>query len=219
MSVQNGFCWALAICTSVFAQSLATAAAEQAERAPAWMGSEAVVANLGPEPARGLERAGNEPAIRGNPLWSLPLGSLSATRDRPLFSPSRRPVPTPVVAAPYVPPPAPPPPPPREPDPPPVTLVGTLTGDGQGIAIFIKPNDKTPLRLRIGEDTEGWVLRAVRRREVIFESNGRTATLSLPIPEPPLMMDGDGNVIAPKGGARPTTNRASPRNAGPITVQ
>jgi hypothetical protein len=38
----------------------------------------------------------------GNPLWAIPLSLLTATRDRPLFSVSRRP---PVVAAPTVAPP------------------------------------------------------------------------------------------------------------------
>ena len=43
----------------------------------------------------------------GNPLWTIPLSQLAVTRDRPVFSPSRRP-PAPVAAAPiYVPPPAP----------------------------------------------------------------------------------------------------------------
>ncbi len=41
--------------------------------------------------------AGAERAIRGNPLWSIPLRELNATRDRPLFTPSRR-APAPVVA-------------------------------------------------------------------------------------------------------------------------
>src|SRR4051812_6964105 len=37
----------------------------------------------------------NEP--RGNPLWAIPLKSLSVTRERPLFTPLRR-VPAPAVA-------------------------------------------------------------------------------------------------------------------------
>src|SRR5215813_8008992 len=39
---------------------------------------------------------------RGNPLWSIPVKTLAATRDRPIFSPSRRPPPAPVIAAPQV---------------------------------------------------------------------------------------------------------------------
>src|SRR5436305_14128512 len=55
----------------------------------------------------------------GNPLWAIPLSALTATRERPLFLPSRRaPAPavagTPVVAAP-----PPSPAPPAQPAPPP----------------------------------------------------------------------------------------------------
>src|ERR1700756_873862 len=39
----------------------------------------------------------------GNPLWGIPLRVLTATRERPLFSPSRRPPAPPAVAAPVVP--------------------------------------------------------------------------------------------------------------------
>src|SRR5436853_7887547 len=53
----------------------------------------------------------------GNPLWAIPLSSLTATRERPIFLPSRR-APAPAVAgtAVVV---APPPPPSTEPDQPP----------------------------------------------------------------------------------------------------
>lgn len=37
----------------------------------------------------------------GNPLWAVPLKSLSVTRERPLFSPSRRAPAPPVLAAAY----------------------------------------------------------------------------------------------------------------------
>jgi hypothetical protein len=82
-------------------------------------------------PAAPTKRVGpvtREPGKGGNPLWSLPLSSLSVTRERPIFSPSRRPPPPPAVAAPYVPPvsQSQPPSKPPEPDHPPLTLVGTL---------------------------------------------------------------------------------------------
>ena len=70
----------------------------------------------------------------GNPLWAIPISKLSATRDRPLFSASRRPR-TPTVAA------APAPTPtvavqPPAPETPPFTLVGTIIGENSRIAIF-----------------------------------------------------------------------------------
>ena len=52
------------------------------------------------------------PAVSANPLWAIPMSSLAATRNRPLFTPSRRP-PAPVVA--NAPPPLRPPPPPPPP--------------------------------------------------------------------------------------------------------
>src|SRR6516165_2807674 len=39
--------------------------------------------------------------LSGNPLWAVPLRSLSVTSERPIFSPSRRPPIPPVVAVAY----------------------------------------------------------------------------------------------------------------------
>jgi hypothetical protein len=134
-------------------------------------------------PAKSAERSvpvASEPTQGGNPLWSLPLGSLSVTRDRPIFSPSRRPPPPPVVAAPYVPPPSPPPPEgPPEPDHPLLTLLGALAGESQGVGIFLNETDKTTLRLRTGEGHQGWVLTSIRGGEATFVKGERTATLAL----------------------------------------
>src|SRR5881396_2769728 len=79
--------------------------------------------------ARGANPPGAAPRVdrsdpSGNPLWAIPLSALTATRERPLFLPSRRaPAPavanTPVVAAP-------PPPSPAQPEQPPLTLVGAI---------------------------------------------------------------------------------------------
>ena len=72
--------------------------------------------------------------MTGNPLWGIPLKSLSATRERPIFLPSRRP-PAPAVAAAPAQPPK-PPPPPAEPERPALRLLGIVTGtsDGSGTA-------------------------------------------------------------------------------------
>ena len=66
-----------------------------------------VRADLGPTPrvkSGELDRA----PPSGNPLWAIPIKDLSETRDRPIFTPSRRPPPPPVVEKPYTPPPPPP---------------------------------------------------------------------------------------------------------------
>ena len=69
--------------------------------------------------------------LSANPLWGIPLKTLSNTRDRPVFSPSRRPPPV-AVAEPEV---SKPLPPPRKVavEPPPLSLVGTITGELRNI--------------------------------------------------------------------------------------
>jgi hypothetical protein len=121
-----------------------------------------------------------ERPLSANPLWAIPLTRLSGTRDRPIFSPSRRP-PPPVVAAD---PPAPPPPPPRKKDvqPPSLSLVGTIASDEGSFGIFLDQSSKQALRLKIGEDYEGWKLRTVRGREATMEKDQQAAVLTLPLP-------------------------------------
>lgn len=181
---------------------------------------------VGPASSVARER----PPIRGNPLWAVPLGSLSVTRERPIFSPSRRPPPPAVVAAPYVPPAAPPPPKPAEPDHPLLTLVGTVVGETEGIGVFFDQTTKTVIRLRTGQDFTGWILRSIQGREARFEKAHRTATLDLPPPgaeqagQPPISrpavaqagdtwMDGDGQMTRP-----PPTRTSQPVAAPPLTA-
>jgi general secretion pathway protein N len=126
--------------------------------------------------------AGAERVPSGNPLWAIPLRQLSATRERPLFAPSRRP-PPPVVAYQLASVPPPPPPKPAEPEKPRLSLVGTVAGGAEGIGVFIDPATRSVLRLKMGEGHDGWVLRAVRRREATLEKGRQTAVLTLPPPE------------------------------------
>jgi hypothetical protein len=116
----------------------------------------------------------------GNPLWAIPISKLSATRDRPLFSASRRPR-TPTVAAAPAPtqtiaaqPPA--------PAPPPFTLVGTIIGENSRIAIFFNEALKTATGVKEGDSDSGWILRSVDPRSAILDGSGRTVTLDLPEP-------------------------------------
>ena len=131
-----------------------------------------IVAPQQPQPAR------PERTPSANPLWEIPLASLSNTRERPIFSPSRRPPPPAVAAT----------PPAREPPPrprverPELALVGTIGGDDESFGIFVDQNTKAALRLRIGEDYQGWKLRSVQGRQVILERDKQTAILSLPQP-------------------------------------
>ncbi len=123
----------------------------------------------------------SERALSSNPLWEVSLESLSSTRERPVFSPSRRP-PPPAVA--HVPPPkeAPPPPKPPRVERPQLSLVGTVTGDEESFGIFVEQTTKVALRLKLGEDYHGWKLQAVQGREVTLEHDQQTAILTLPEP-------------------------------------
>jgi general secretion pathway protein N len=119
----------------------------------------------------------------GNPLWAIPLGELSETQARPLFSPSRRPPALPVVAAVATPPPVPATPPRREPDHPRLTLLGTIVSEAVEIGVFVDETSQDMIRLKAGEVHDGWTLSSVVGRAAFFQKEGyRAATLSLPPP-------------------------------------
>ena len=119
--------------------------------------------------------------LSANPLWGIPLTTLSNTRDRPVFSPSRRPPPA-VVAEPEVSKPAPPPPRRIATEPPPLSLVGTISGDDESFGIFLDQSNKTALRLKIGDDFQGWKLRTIKGRGATMEKDEHGAVLTLPQP-------------------------------------
>jgi general secretion pathway protein N len=118
--------------------------------------------------------------LPANPLWAIPLKQLSNTRERPIFSPSRRP-PASAVAGP--PPPAAVRVPPKSagPQSPELSLVGTVIGEKESIAVFVDAT-KSAVRLRTGEAHKGWALRTVHTREATLERDGESAILSLPRP-------------------------------------
>ena len=116
----------------------------------------------------------------GNPLWAIPLKNLSVTRERPIFSASRRPPAPAVAATPYVPPRAPPKPP--EPERPQLTLVGTIAGQQEAFGIFLDQTTNDVVRLKLGDAQRGWLLRRVLKREVMLEKERETVVLALPAP-------------------------------------
>jgi hypothetical protein len=117
----------------------------------------------------------------GNPLWTVPLTALSATRDRPLFSASRRP---PVVAAPVIAPPpkqaASAPPPPERPL---ATLVGTIVSREASFAMLQGSNADAISRLRVGQQNDGWLIRGIGLRSITVEKGAESVELNLPRPE------------------------------------
>jgi hypothetical protein len=58
--------------------------------------------------------------------------------------------------------------------------VGTVSSETWGIGVFLDQTTNTIIRLKIGQDHAGWILRSIQGREASFEKDQRTATLALP---------------------------------------
>ena len=124
--------------------------------------------SINPPPLAGEGREGG--AAPPSPLAAQPLDRLSATRERPLFSPTRRPPapPPPVVQAPE-----PPPPPPPPPD---VALFGiVMDGDEAQAVVRAGAADKM-MRVRVGDDIGGWKVAQIDGRRLILSLDDRIAT-------------------------------------------
>jgi hypothetical protein len=112
-------------------------------------------------------------AALSSPLAAQPLDRLSATRERPLFSPTRRPPPPPpVVAA------APEPPPPPAP-PPNVALFGIVMDGAQAHAVVRAGPAENIMRVGIGDDIGGWKVAQIEGRSLVLSLNGRIATFMM----------------------------------------
>lgn len=134
------------------------------------------------EPADGAAspQAAQDPAPGASSILGVALKELSATRERPVFSPSRRP---PFAAA------APvdiPEPPPviksAAPERPSLSLIGTVRGGAHGLGVFLSQTNNDVIRLHVGEATDGWTLRSVDRRRTILEKDKQEVTLEIPAP-------------------------------------
>ena len=113
---------------------------------------------------------------RGNALWALPLASMTATEERPIFSPSRRPPVVIELAS------AQPKPSVDQPRRPLLSLVGAIAGDSDGIGIFVDEATKRVIRVKTGESYGGWTLRSVTTREATLQRGRENAIFSLPNP-------------------------------------
>jgi general secretion pathway protein N len=124
----------------------------------------------------GAAAAGDESV--GNPVELQPLQALTATHERPLFSPTRRSAPkivTPVAAVKQEPPPAPPPPPS-------LVLLGIVSENGEARAA-VRAGDKRPadkvLRVRAGDDVGGWKVDRIESRRLVLTQGERSADFVL----------------------------------------
>lgn len=153
---------------------LATANAQLGERPSILAAEDPAVADGGPNK--------DAAAAVGNPLWKIPLSALAATRERPLFSVSRRRQVVAVQAA--LPPRAPDPIPaaPAPPERPAPILIGTIVSPAMSVAMVRDASTQAVTRLREGEDASGWRLKAVKLRSVIVEKGDQSVVLELPKP-------------------------------------
>lgn len=172
------------LCVCLIVAMAGFSASEAIGQAPAFASLGETAAgqtNLNTEqpPAAAREVAARPPP-GGNPLWGIPISALDATRERPIFSASRRPPMPPVVAQRVVE--VPPPPKPAEPEHPLITLVGTVIGTPKNVAVVLDRATKTIVRLHVGEAASGWILRTVDARSMTIEKNSQFVTLALPAP-------------------------------------
>ena len=177
----------LMICSALAARAAADPIDDRVDfRSQAEVGSRAAETN-GVAHTAGLSRASQAPdpgakSRGGNPLWTVPLSSLSATRDRPLFSASRRP---PIVAVPVA---APLPQKqealaPPSPERPLLTLVGTIVSPKASVAMLQGSNTDAISRLRIGQENDGWQVRGIGLRSIVVEKGEQSIELNLPRPD------------------------------------
>ncbi|WP_375314043.1 hypothetical protein WHZ77_13135 [Bradyrhizobium sp. A5] len=150
-------------------------------------------------------------ALSDNPLWAIPLSRLTNSRERPLFAPTRRP-PAPVPVAMPVPVQVGPPPKPPEPEKPQLSLLGTIIGS-EKIGLFMDPASKSVVRLKAGDNHNGWTLRGVERRQVELARGLDRVVLDIPAPD----MKGSGAPGAPML-AGPPPMPAAPQVAMPAAL-
>jgi hypothetical protein len=108
-----------------------------------------------------------------NPLAAPSLDRLSATRERPLFTPNRRA--------------APPPPPPvastapveADAGPPRIALVGVVIGAQGPRAVVNDLALNKIVRLRIGDEIDGWIVRQIDQRLLVVWREGRSTSYKL----------------------------------------
>lgn len=174
---------------------------------------------VAPQPARSVE-AQIKVAPSANPLWGVPLSILTGTRDRPIFSPTRRPPPAAVAVTP-------PPPPrpvakPQQPERPQLSLLGTIVNGNDGYGIFMDDAKRVPVRVRIGGSYEGWTLRSLQVNAATLGKGFEQAVLKFPKSEPKngLPRVAPAGPATPPAPPTPSQNQvAAPTPPGPPAVQ
>ena len=124
----------------------------------------AMAADPAPQPEPGARTHAAEAPV--SPLAAQAVERLSATRERPLFSPTRRPpAPPPALA---------PPPPSPPPD---VALLAVIM-DGEDARAVIRAGPKVR-RVQIGDDIDGWKVGQIEARQLVLSLDDRTAKFTM----------------------------------------
>ncbi|WP_152535558.1 hypothetical protein [Bradyrhizobium sp. Ai1a-2] len=124
--------------------------------------------------ARAAESPANGDVAVSNPVELQPLPELAVTRDKPLFSPTRRPPPKPVAPVARQEPPPPPPPPPS------VVVLGIISENGDGrAAIRAGGNGDKVTRVRAGDDVRGWKVERIEPRRLVLTQGERSVDFAL----------------------------------------
>jgi general secretion pathway protein N len=161
--------WRLLLVVAAVALHGSTACAQLASADPA--GNALVRAT--PDAAMDIEM----PALSDNPVVEVPLDRLSDTRDRPVFSPSRRPraPPAPAAAARVERAPKPLP----LPSPPAVALFGIVVGPEGARAYIATGAAERIIGVRAGDDVSGWTVTAITQGNLVLSRAERSATFTL----------------------------------------
>ncbi|WOJ90170.1 hypothetical protein RZS28_02375 [Methylocapsa polymorpha] len=163
------------------------------------------------QPLNPKDQAPQQRAASANPLWGIPLDTLAVTRERPIFSPSRRP-PAPPMAAPVIAAVEAPVVEAAEPEQPPFTLLGTVIDDtSESLAIFFSQASNSVIRRRIGEEEAGWILQAIDPRTTTLERGARQVTLGLPARNAEVAQNGEPPHIEPPLPGPPRVSPEPPR--------
>ena len=128
-----------------------------------------------------------------------PLEELQATRERPLFSPRRRPDAEAVdetETSPVE----------ESPESLPFELTGVVMGAEVAIAILRNRDTQETVSLRQGEALDGWSLEEIASRHVVFRQEDRQARLELFLPHP------EGSATPDPTGLPPGAMRQRPAN-------
>jgi hypothetical protein len=152
-------------------------------------------------PVLAADKAPDVPVEQGSalasPLANEGLEHLSVTRERPLFSPTRRPPPPPPPVVQIAPPPPPPPPPPT------VALFGVVR-DGEEFRAIVRTGPAAATtRVRVGDDIGGWKVAEIDRRRLVLVLDDRTATFT--------MFAGNSADGAPRGSPPPAPQTPPPK--------